>query len=257
MPARTLTVMELTGPAPDGPVIAAAWFEARLAREQTLTEAEHQAVLMLRAARRKAIAILRQAARHQRRMRRELLDERARLEQALLRRRERQWVKRHVSRVLDEAEQERLLIRQAADRIQDCMAQALSAWCGQQPADEQLCARLGRQVETLAREGTLTLQVHPALVPRMRAAWGERLTIVAAPHYARTQARLASAHCAVDLSLDRHLAQLLAWLRGTAAPTGEADENDRGDTVSGRYAGCAGAAGAGGAADGATGEGAD
>ncbi|BAE74572.1 hypothetical protein SGGMMB4_02908 [Sodalis glossinidius str. 'morsitans'] len=256
MPADTLTVTELAGPAPNGPVIAAAWFETRLAREQTLADAERQAVSMLKAARRKAIAILRQAARHQRRIRRELLNERARLEQALLRRRERQWVKRHVSRVLDEAEQERLLIRHAAERIQTSMAQALGAWCGQQPADEQLSARLAQQVVKLASEGTLTLQVHPALVPQMRAAWGEQLTIVAAPHFARTQARLASAHCAVELSLDRHLAHLLAWLRGTAAPAGEADENDRGDTVPGLYAGCTRPAGAGGAQDGTAGDGA-
>lgn len=247
MSARTLTFIELAGPVPDGPVIPAAWFDERLARERTLEDAERQAVLLLGAARRKATAILRQASRRQRRMRRELLAERARLEQALLRRRERQWVKRHVSRVLDEAEQERLLIRHAAGHIQDCMAQVISAWCGQQPTDDQLCARLARQVEKLAGEGTLTLQVHPALVSRMQAAWGERLTIVAAPHFARAEAQLASAHCAVDFSLDRHLAQLLTWLKGTAAPSGEPDENDRRDIAPGLFAGGARPAGAGGA----------
>ncbi|MEN3259394.1 HrpE/YscL family type III secretion apparatus protein [Sodalis endosymbiont of Spalangia cameroni] len=256
MSAGRLTIIELAGPAPDGPVIPADWFATRLTRDQTLKQAERQAELILGAARRKATALLRQSARHQRRARRELLAERARLEQALLRRGERQWLTRHVGRVLDEAEQERLLIRHAAERIQNCMAQVLSAWYEQQPADAPLCARLARQVEKLAGEGTLTLRVHPALVPRMRAEWGERLTIVAAPHYARAEARLASAHCAVDISLDRHFAQLLDWLRGATASSGEPDESERRNIAAGFVTGCARPAGAGGAEDGPAGDGA-
>ncbi|MEY4475369.1 MAG: hypothetical protein RL248_1136 [Pseudomonadota bacterium] len=208
-------------------IIPARLLEAQYRQANALRCAEKDAAGIVNAARRKAEGIVRQVHKARRQMYTEMQQEQERIRQETLSRCEAQWLKTHVTALLQDEVLEQQLIRAVSARIQRSLEQVLCAWFDQQSIENALCGRLARQAEQMASEGALTLSIHPSMQETMIAEFGTRFTLVLESDFTRDHAVLASPRFSVAFSLSNHFQQLLTWLRTVPVETGDVDENIR------------------------------
>lgn len=197
------------------------WLRAQINLCSEKQQDEKASNSLLKSARRKAEKIVRDSVYAQLKQQKKWEAENAILRRNLLEQLEGEWLAKHVKCLCDEEARHRLCIDQAADFILRSLEQVLSAWFDQQPIDNTLCHRLAKQAQSMAKEGALTLRIHPEKRALMQEHFGQRFTLVEDPTFTPDRAELSSPHYCVEFSLRNHFCQLLEWLRRGNDPGGD------------------------------------
>lgn len=197
------------------------WLRAQINLSSEKQQDEKTSNSLLKAARRKAEKIVRDSVYAQLKQQKKWEAENAILRRNLLEQLEGEWLAKHIKCLCDEEARHRLCIDQAADFILRSLEQVLSAWFDQQPIDNTLCHRLAKQAQSMAKEGALTLRIHPEKRALMQEHFGQRFTLVEDPTFTPDRAELSSPHYCVEFSLHNHFCQLLEWLRRGNDPGGD------------------------------------
>lgn len=223
MNLSTLPLLELEINQPPGPhkILDPQWLRSQINLSIERQQDEKTSNSLLKAARRKAEKIVRDSRYAQLKQQKKWEAENAILRRNLLDNLESEWLAKHVKCLCDEEARHRLCIDQAADFILRSLEQVLSAWFDQQPIDDTLCHRLAKLAQSMAKEGALTLRIHPEKRALMQEHFGQRFTLVEEPTFTPDRAELSSPHYCVEFSLHNHFCQLLGWLRRGNDPGGE------------------------------------
>lgn len=223
MNLSTLPLLELEINQPPGPhkILDPQWLRSQINLSIERQQDEKTSNSLLKAARRKAEKIVRDSRYAQLKQQKKWEAESAILRRNLLDNLESEWLAKHVKCLCDEEARHRLCIDQAADFILRSLEQVLSAWFDQQPIDDTLCHRLAKLAQSMAKEGALTLRIHPEKRALMQEHFGQRFTLVEEPTFTPDRAELSSPHYCVEFSLHNHFCQLLGWLRRGNDPGGE------------------------------------
>lgn len=222
MSFSVLPVIEIDCQLPVKRVVDPQWIDSQIEAAIAHQQASCLLLSVLNSARRKAEKILRDSYRLQRQQKVELEKEKVLLRQNTLEQMEAEWLAKHVKHLLEDEAVARQWVDQAVNHIHDAIEQVLTAWFDEQPHDRTLCHRLAKQAHAMAKEGALTLRIHPEKLARMREAFGERFTLVADPDFLPDQAELSSPKLSVEFSLSCHFRLLLGWLR-QSEPSGGTD----------------------------------
>ncbi|MGP2517797.1 type III secretion system stator protein SctL [Yersinia sp. 2545 StPb PI] len=190
---------------PAGRVIAAVQLQEMAQSRDILSAARVQAAEIVQAAQDECRVLLAQA-----RQQADMLMVKARSQI------EAEVVAQHVGWLVAAEQLEASLITQARQQILAAIASVVTAWAGQQSVEQILIHRLGAQVEKMAHDEMLVLQVHPQHLPAVVSALGERVQCVGDESMPEDTARLGSPMLQVSLSLRSHLAQLILWLQEPA-----------------------------------------
>jgi len=217
---QRLPLIELHGTLPAGRIIPAQQLEALVQQTAEWQDVEQTTAALIRKTRQQAAALLRQTRKTCRQMKVEQQWQWEQQQQAMLCQCETQWLQAHITRLVEDEQQEQAMVVAVSTRIHHCMEQVLRAWFDQQSPEEALYARLSRQAEEMAGEGQLTLHIHPEHLEGMRDVFASRFVLVPEPDFPADRAVLSSSRLSVTFSLSDHFRQLLDWLHSAEPANG-------------------------------------
>lgn len=168
-------------------------------------------------AHKKAEAILQQAEEEKKMMLEETQLEIKKRQQEQQDKLEADILERHVKWLMENKKMDDTLIERARQNIIQAITTVIKNWASRQSLDEILIARLADKVEELAKQGSLTLRVHPErLSPLLTETFGHRLLLSEDSTLDINQAVLASPLLSLDFCLDRHLSELITWVEASS-----------------------------------------
>lgn len=217
-----LSVMELDGVAPAGPVVSAAEFERYISAGASIGAARQRAAQRLRRTRR-ALADARRESRAQAEAYASELLAAARREAACVADEARlNAVGETVTWLVAESALERSVAGRLEQRFRNLLGSALKAYAAAEPSENLIANQVARHLEELAEHGKLTLRVAADRVEPVAARIGQltqqkmNLEVVAEATLSNAQAVLDSPYVQIRVDLERHLDELLRRLAGTA-----------------------------------------
>jgi len=201
-----ISIKEYNSSLPIGPYIPSEFLK-KIDWKETIEEQAHKkARAILQHAEEEKTAILREAQLEAEKIKQNQQDK---LEASLL--------ERHVKWLLENKKIEDILVESVRQNIIQAITTVIRNWAGQQSIDEILVARLADKVEKLAKQGSLTLRVHPKrLSPVLHETFAHRLLLSEDETLDVNQAILASPLLSVDVCLDRHLSELIIWIEAAS-----------------------------------------
>ncbi|TCK32005.1 hypothetical protein B0G84_9133 [Paraburkholderia sp. BL8N3] len=217
-----LSVMELDGEAPAGPVVSAAELDRYISAAARIGAARQRAARKLWRTR-CALADARRGSRAQTKAYASELLAAARREAACLSDEARlSAVGETVTWLVAESALERSVAARLEQRFRDLLGSALKAYAAAEPSENLIANQVARHLEELAEHGKLTLRVAAERVEPIAARIDQltqqkmNLEVVAEATLSDAQAVLDSPYVQIRVDLERHLDEILGRLAGPA-----------------------------------------